>query len=279
MVLPNNSTVNRSIVYHFGNINTPSCLQMQNHQLMLNLNLNSIHRHMLNYSLYDNNFTADDPEDRLARPVDVKMNTRNDLIRDITGPGSILKPTESDAVIDNYWRKITDYISQGEGYSDDYLSIRFAISGTFQNDDDQFDSARHSLIVSALLKSAVTGVAEEVPLRKVDGRRIMPEIDSVYDWGSETNDQMLTPGDVLEISGNYLKIHDNLGEEEGVFFVSQSDDAEIHAEKFRTNEPKTLTLRIPETLTAGGWRLEVRNTSRNSNRLRTGIFAPVLTVE
>lgn len=234
---------------------------------------------MLNYSLYDNHFTAEDPDDRLARPVDVQMKSRDDLIEEITGPGSILKPTESDAVIDNYWRKITDYISKGQGYSDDYISVRFGISGTFQNEDDQFDPERHKVIVSALLKSAVTGMAEEVPLRKVDGRSIEPEIDKIYDWGSETNDEILTPGDVLEISGNHLKIYGNLEEEEGVFFVSQSDKSEVRAEKIRTNEPKTLTLRIPQELAAGTYRLHVRNTRHDSEALRLGIFTPELTVE
>lgn len=234
---------------------------------------------MLNYSLVDNHFTADDPVDRLARPVDVRMNTRDNLIQDITGPGSILKPTESNAVIDNYWQTITDYIRAGEAYSDDYISIRFGISGVFLDDDDRFDPNRHSLIVSVLPKTSVTGVAEEVPLRKVDGRRIAPEIDSVYDWGSRTSNEILTPGDVLEIEGNHLKIHNNVEGAEGVFFVNQGDDSEFATEEVRTNEPKTLYLRIPDTLTAGTYRIEVRNSRYNSETLRTGLFTPELTVE
>lgn len=42
---------------------------------------------MLHYSLYDNHFTADDPDDRLARPVDVTINRHDDLVGEITGPG------------------------------------------------------------------------------------------------------------------------------------------------------------------------------------------------
>ncbi|MDR8394393.1 DUF4469 domain-containing protein [Aliifodinibius sp. S!AR15-10] len=233
---------------------------------------------MLNYSLYDNHFTEDDPDDRLARPVDVAGNSRDDLIEAITGPGSILKPTETEAVINNYWATIADYVRRGETYKDDHISIHFGISGTFTGDDDRFDPNRHSLIVSARLKDAITGAAEEVELRKVDSDRVAPEIETVYDWGSETNDDILTPGDVLELSGTHLKIHDNL-EEEGVFFVSQSDDSEAKAEQIRTNEPKTLTMRIPESLAAGPYRIEVRNTHHDSDTLRTGIFKPVLTVE
>jgi hypothetical protein len=233
---------------------------------------------MLEYSLYDNHFTQENQDDRLARPVDVTVNTIEDLVESITGPGSILKPTETEAVIDNYWSTIAEYIRSGEAYSDDYISTRFGISGVFRDDDDQFDPARHAVQVNVLLKDSITDVTEEIALRKVDGRKIGPEIDTVYDWGSETNDDILTPGDVLEISGKHLKSHDNV-DQEGVFFVNQSEDSEVEGEQIRTNEPKTLTLRIPEDLAAGTYRIEVRNTSRNGNSLRSGIFEPELTVE
>lgn len=155
---------------------------------------------MLKYSLYNNHFTENDPDDRLARPVDVKVNSREDLIEEITGPGSILKPTESNAVINSYWRTISDYISRGESYSDEYIKTRLGITGVFQNDDDQFDAVRHAVVPSAVLKEAVTAAAAEIQLQKVDGVRIAPEIEHIYDWGSQTTDDVLTPG---ERAGNY----------------------------------------------------------------------------
>lgn len=210
--------------------------------------------------------------------MDVSVNSREDLIGKITGPGSILKPTETDAVIDNYWQTITEYIRDGEAYSDDYIRTRFSISGVFQNEVDQFDPERHEVLVSIVLKDSVAEAANNISVQKVNGRNIVPEIERIYDWGSETNDETLTPGDVLEITGNHLKLYDNL-EEEGVFFVNQSDGTETNADQIRTNEPKTLTLRIPDGLAACTYRLEVRTTSRTGDTLRTGIFTTELTVE
>lgn len=74
-----------------------------------------------------------------------------------------------------------------------------------------------------------------------------------------------------------LKIYHNLEDEEGVFFVNQADGTETRQGELRTNEPKTLTLRIPE-LPAGSYRLEVRNTRYDGKTLRIGVFTPVLTV-
>ncbi|MDR8394201.1 DUF4469 domain-containing protein [Aliifodinibius sp. S!AR15-10] len=49
--------------------------------------------------------------------------------------------------------------------------------------------------------------------------------------------------------------------------ILKPTETEAKAEQVRTNEPKTLTLRIPESRTAGSWRIEVRNTAYNSATL------------
>ena len=232
---------------------------------------------MLHYYLYENPFTPDDPESRLARPVDVTLNSREDLIDEITAPGSILKPTETNAVIDRYWQCIIEYLREGEAYADEYIRTRFGISGRFQDDDDQFDPDRHEVLIKLVPKGTVTGIAGDISLRKLDKGGVGPEIEEVNDWASDTSDNILTPGDVLEVTGNSLKIYDN-HEEEGVFLVHQSGGGEKEAVQIHINEPKTLTLRIPEELPTGTYRLEVRNTPRNGNQLRSSVFAPQLTV-
>ena len=231
---------------------------------------------MLNYALYPNELTQDDPNDQMARPVDITTRDIDELVTKVTGPGSILKPTETKAVIDAYWDAIGDYIRAGEAYSDDYINTRFDISGVFQNADDKYDSARHTVVVGARLKPNVSSRVNETNLRKVNPKSSQPVIDSVYDWGSDSSEGQVTPGDTLEISGEMLKIHGNL-DEEGVFFINLSDNSETLGERLRTNEPKTLTLRIP-ALSAGNYRLEVRNTRYDGKTLRIGIFGPTLSV-
>ena len=231
---------------------------------------------MLNYALYPNELTQDDPDDQMARPVDITTRSLDELIAKVTGPGSILKPTEVRAVIDAYWDSIADYIRAGESYSDHYLNTRFDISGTFQNVDDRFDASRHTVIVGARLKPSLSRLVDEVRLRKVDARKSQPVIDTAYDWGSDSNEGSLTPGDVLELTGQQLKIQNNLNEE-GVFFVNLVDGSEVKVDRLRTNEPKTLTLRIP-ALPAGNYRLEVRNARYDGRTLRIGIYVPTLVV-
>ena len=232
---------------------------------------------MLHYTLYRNELTTGNPNNQFARPVDVVNNKREDLVEDITGPGSILKPVEVNGSIDSYWQTITEYTRKGKTYSDDYISTHFNISGVFTDKDDYFDPSRHTLTVNIQLKPTVSRAVEEVELKKVDGRKSRPEINSVYDWGSNSTNRKLTVGDVLEIRGEMLKISHNLEGEEGVFFVNQDSGIEIRQGEIHINEPKRLILRIPE-LTAGNYRLEVRNTRYDGKTLRIGSFTQVLTV-
>jgi hypothetical protein len=80
----------------------------------------------------------------------------------------------------------------------------------------------------------------------------------------------------LEIRGQELKLYQEV-EGQGVFFVKQDNGEETPAERFRINEPATLTLQVPQ-LAAGDYRTEVRNTTRRGKKLRTGICATLLTV-
>lgn len=232
---------------------------------------------MLEYGLYDNKLTADDPDDQVGRPVNVKINRRKDLVAAMTGEGSILKQTEIDAVLNNSWKRIAEFIRKGEAYSDDYFSTQFNITGVFIDKEDHFDPNRHTLTITAKLKGDVSSAVADVDLKKVDGNTIKPEITEVYNWGTNSYNDTLTPEDVLEISGSTLKIYNNLVNDEGVFFINQADGTEYRQTELRTNEPKTLTLRIP-TLPAGNYRLEIRNTRHDGKVLRTGLFIPVLTV-
>ncbi len=127
------------------------------------------------------------------------------------------------------------------------------------------------------VKETVTAAVADVTLRKVDARSTQPVIKSVHDWGSDTQNAEITAGATLEVQGEQLRMYGNL-EEEGVFFVNQANDSEVKAEFVRTNEPQTLTLKVPK-LKVGRYRLEVRNTRFDGKTLRIGVFTPVLTVK
>jgi hypothetical protein len=224
----------------------------------------------LKYILLDNKLTKDIEDDFVASPVDVKVRSYPDLEKDITGPGSILKPTESRAVVQNYWGGIAKILANGDGYRDEYITVKLNMSGSYIGSKDRFDRNRHSIVVSLqpgnLLKEAATKVVPEYVKAAVN----VPYIETVYDWGSDTTNQKLTPGATLEIKGQDLKIYDHV-DGQGVFFISQANGQETKAIRMRTNEPITLTLMVPQ-LSQGSYRIEIRNTTRQGKDLRVGAY-------
>ncbi len=230
---------------------------------------------MMNYSLVENRLT-EEPDDYMARTVSLTTKKRSDLVKDITGPGSILKETECNAVINNYWKKIIDYVGQGALYRDEHIGVRIDIVGVFMGEDDRFDPERHELKLSIIPSNELKNALSNVSLTKVKAEKTVPEIDQVYDWGSNTTNQVLTPNDTIEISGDNLKVYED-GSEQGVFFINNGNGAEVKASVIRTNEPMTLSLRVP-ALESGQYRIEVRNTARNAKTMRIGMSPVSFTV-
>jgi len=117
---------------------------------------------MMNYTLYKNKLTADVEDYYMARLVNVSTMNREDLVAQITGPGSILKETECNAVIADYWKQIIQFSSNGTFYKDDYINIRLDVVGVFMDENDRFDPERHELKrtihPSAELKGALTNI-------------------------------------------------------------------------------------------------------------------------
>jgi len=219
----------------------------------------------MDYTSFENKLTQDNPDDYVGKPVNMVTKTRDELIADMTGPGSILTDTESETVTKKYWKTIINYTADGNTYRDDYMSTRLDISGVFDGPDDRFDPERHTITISIVPGPALKEAVKQIKPRFVKPDPEQPEIKSIYDWGSDSANSKLSVGGTLELEGYALKIYDQ--QEQGVFFINKNSGEETKANRLRTNEPKKITLSVPQ-LAAGLYRLEVRNTTRKGKTMR-----------
>ncbi|WP_421920325.1 DNA-binding domain-containing protein [Marinifilum sp.] len=231
----------------------------------------------MEYSLYDCMLTKDNPHDKLGKVTNQKPRGFKKLLDDLTGPGSILKETESKAVIDKYWETITQYVSEGYAYHDDYISVNLDIAGVFEDENDRFDPLRHSINVSIVPCNNLKAATQNIKPTYVEPNNEIPVIQKVYDWGTEKIDEFLTPGAALEIEGKALKIYEDV-DGQGVFFINKADGVETKGSMPKLNEPKKLSLKVP-ALNPGEYRIEIRNTTRNGKSLRIGISTAYYTVQ
>ncbi|MFA8450885.1 MAG: DNA-binding domain-containing protein [Bacteroidales bacterium] len=221
----------------------------------------------MEYTLFENKLTKDIEDDYSAKHVNSIKRDRVHLVQEITGPGSILKETETNAVINAYWNQIINYIKAGEEYRDENIAVSLSISGTFIGKDARFDREDHEVNVSINPSKVLKQAARDIRPQYVDPNFERAIISNVFDWGSNSENRNLTPNGVLEVKGINMKIYEH--PQSGVFFIDKESGEEVKVDHVRVNEPRTLQFKVP-ALTAGTYKLEIRNSTLNSMQLRTG---------
>jgi hypothetical protein len=228
---------------------------------------------MLQIILQTNHLT-ERPDDYMAVVSNVVYKSEDDIIKQITGPGSILKPTECVAVISAYWGAITENLKEGTGFTSDYVNVTPAAGGVFYSEDESFDDKKHWKDVNLTAGSILRKSSVEMKVVTKRAVAAIPVVRSYFDIRTQSWNQNITPGFMADILGDLLKIE---GTNAGVFFVNVSSGAQVAAERIHVNEPKKLTILIPQ-LPVGSYRLEVRSHIRGGKELRTGLLNAVLTV-
>lgn len=231
---------------------------------------------MLHYALYPNHLTGSE-NNYLAIPQSPVNKRIEDVIHQITNPGSILKETECVAVIHDFFRAISTNLKEGQGFISEYIRIQPSIKGVFKGINDTFDPARHHTQINILPCNVLKDAISEAELEKVEAIARQPEIKSVYDLKSQQADAVLSPDHMIEIIGSKLKLNTGLADE-GIFIINHSDDSEVKIAQVHTNLPSKLFGMLPENLATGTYRLEVRNRPDGNSNLHVGAFTNDLTV-
>jgi len=213
----------------------------------------------------------------MAIPQSLNNKKIDDIIRQITKPGSILKETECVAVVHDFFKAISENLKEGYGFVSEYIRIQPTISGVFNGNDDQFDPLRHQKQISASAGTAFKNAAEQLKLEKVQGSITAPIIKSVYDLKSQETNTQLSPGHMIEVQGSRLKINRDLNDE-GIFLVKDADGNETKVEQVHTNLPSRLSGMLPEALSTGNYTLEIRNRQNGNNNLSIGVYSAELSV-
>lgn len=233
---------------------------------------------MLEISLIDNKLTVDDDQDCVAMVQNRKYKSVDDIIEQLTGEGSILKPTECEAVITGVLRTITKNLAQGYGFQSDFFSLAPSVSGVFVNDKDRYDASRHQVELNLRLGTPVKEALSQVKVAVVPHSVPVPVIKEVFDQKSKTTNDQLTPGHTLEISGERLKIMDEADASQGVFLVSTQRAEEVKVPYLYHNTAKKIHAELPDTLKKGTYQLEIRTTVNNAKEVRTGVASSILIV-
>lgn len=231
---------------------------------------------MLKYALYRNHLTKGENDFKaIAQGYEIK--SIEDIIRQITIPGSILKETECVAVIYNFFGCIAENLEEGHGFACDHIRIHPKVTGVFKGQNDQFDPERHQKKASVTTETVFDEAISKMKLEKIEADLPEPEIKSVYDLKSQQTDALLSPGHLIEILGSKLKINPE-STDEGIFLINIEDKSEMKIQHIHTNRLGKLSAMLPDNLASGVYILEVRKRPKKNKTLKTCIYKKQLRV-
>lgn len=193
------------------------------------------------------------------------------LLAEVTREGSILKDTETEAVMNELFKQLGRLLSQGIGFRSEYFSIQPGIRGTFAGEEDEFDAARHEVVAYLRAGTALKKALSTVKPTKSDLNVQEPNPRNLLDNNSELLNSQLSAGHIHDLRGNYLHIEDTEDPQQGIFLIRTDNNAETRVSWYTRNTQRHLTFKVPGGLLPGSYWLEVRNNfGRTAGTLRKG---------
>lgn len=212
----------------------------------------------IHYYLVENHLTPD-PDDYTAIVQPLGTLTEEDIIREIIADGSVkLSAGDFRLALETFHRKLQNRVADGFNVVTPHVQYRSTMTGTFKGKDDGYDDSRHVLNTVAVAGKAWSTAYQSASLKKVEAPSRGPQVEVVTDYGSNTRNAHLTPGNVVRVLGHRLKVHDPADTQQGVFLIPAGGGAAVRVTELFVNSPKELLFRVPPTLPAGSWSLEVR---------------------
>ncbi|WP_020531605.1 DNA-binding domain-containing protein [Flexithrix dorotheae] len=155
-------------------------------------------------------------------------------------------------------------------------NFRLSIGGTFNSQTDRFDPSRHEIRVNISAPTPMVNFIRQASVEKVEGSIPSPSILELQDVTSNTTNQTLTPGGLVNIAGKRLKF-DPANPDEGIFFIDSANTA-TRVDAVADNKPARLIFMAPGGLAKGDYKVEVRVAYTQNNVIRIGQLGQVLKV-
>ena len=208
---------------------------------------------MLKYSTSEN-FLTDREDDFSASVHAAGYYDKSAIIEQMLNRGTLVTRTDILAVLNNYEETLADILLDGGTVTTPLFNSSFSISGVFEGPMDSFDGSRHKLNINLTKGTLLREVEKRVKFEKTTAVTPMPLIQEVKDSISGSYNDKLTPGGVIEIRGNTLKIEGDMPEC-GLWFVFE-DGTETKASVFIENKPARIIAMIP-VLSAGEYHVKI----------------------
>ncbi|WP_309397105.1 DNA-binding domain-containing protein [Cerasicoccus maritimus] len=202
---------------------------------------------------------------RLGDPFDLEA-----IIADMDERGTTVAESETRAVLIEFLRVIKRQVLAGKRVNLGGLVRLFpSIRGVFLGPDDAYDESRHELVLHAVAdRSLLNGLRDAAEVEKLTEPGVLPILQRLYDHGSTTYDNILSPANTATLKGDLLN-YNAVRADEGLFLINLTDQTETRVEQVPHNVPKELLFLVPADLPAAtSFALELRKRFTPTGALR-----------
>ena len=228
----------------------------------------------LKFALFENHLTSD-PDDYMAVVQDLQSKTQEDVIDYMVSRGSTVTKAEALSVTEEYTVALFQLLKDGYSINTPIFNLSPSIKGVFYGADQSFNRATHSVKINVTPGARLREIGSQITVEKVKGASPQPDIEYLYDLGSDTRNGQLTPGNIAQIRGSRLKF-DPADPAQGIFLIA-AGGAETKVTTIGRNMPAQLDFLVP-LLIPGEYTLEVRAVINKGKEIKRSALQDVLTV-
>jgi hypothetical protein len=234
---------------------------------------------MLQYTLVENLLTAA-PNDYTAQPVNVRTHDLEEIFKRISARYPGLTPAQIAAAVSEFFDEIYAITEEGDAINTPLVNTQFSMPKTYESAMDSYDPKRHSLKLNLTPGKRLRDAVRKVKPEKVIVAEPLPHILEVKDITSDTVNEMLTPGGVVQLRGGRLKFLPAEANN-GIFLINEQGDS-IKLTVIVENKPARLIAVLPTDILQGDYFVEVRTSwttaGKPAKTLKQGRFNRILTV-
>jgi hypothetical protein len=217
--------------------------------------------------------------DYLAQPVNVRSYTLQEIFQRIGARYPGLTPTQISSAVNEFFEEVAKITEDGETVTTPLFNTQLSMPGVYKGAMDSFDSKRHSVKVNINPGTILREAVRKVKTEKVTVTEPLPHILEVKDVTSDTVNDVITPGGVVQLRGGKLRFLTDQPDN-GIFLISE-DETEYKLVTIVENKPARLIAVLP-SLPQGEYYMEVRTSYSGSGKptkaLKRGRYNKILTV-
>jgi hypothetical protein len=225
-------------------------------------------------------YTFPAPNDYTAQPVNVRTIDLEGIFQRIGARYPGLTPAQISAAVNEFFDEVCTITEEGDVINTPLLNTSFSMPKVYEGAMDSYDPKRHSLKLNLSPGTHLRDAVKKVKPEKVIVAEPLPHVLEVKDIISDSVNETLTPGGVVQLRGGRLKFLP-AEENNGIFLINEQNES-IKLAVIVENKPARLIAVLPTELPEGDYFIEVRTSyasgGKPSKTLKQGRFNKILTV-